>query len=72
MATNELKVRENRARRAAKRQGLKLEKSRQRDPLGISYGTYQLVDGEGRRELVDGDHSEGYGMTLEEIEVTLR
>jgi hypothetical protein len=38
------KVRENRARRAAERQGLLLKKSRRRDPRAIDYGTYMLVD----------------------------
>lgn len=38
------KVRENRARRAADRQGLKLTRSRRRDPRATDYGAYQLVD----------------------------
>jgi hypothetical protein len=38
------KVRENRLRRMADRQGLRLEKSRRRDPRAIDYGMYTLVD----------------------------
>jgi hypothetical protein len=45
------KVRENRLRRAAERQGLTLSKSRRRDPRAKDYGTYQLGD----RALADLD-----------------
>jgi hypothetical protein len=38
------KVRENKLRRMAERQRLRLEKSRRRDPLAYDYGTYMLVD----------------------------
>jgi hypothetical protein len=38
------KVRENRVRRMAERQGLALAKSRRRDPRATDYGTYMLVD----------------------------
>ena len=38
------KVRENRLRRMASRQGLRLEKSRQRDPMALDYGKYRLVN----------------------------
>lgn len=41
MDTSE-KVRENRLRRAARRQGLILVKSRTRDPRGIDYGCYGI------------------------------
>ncbi|MBK5267050.1 MAG: hypothetical protein JJE47_06390 [Acidimicrobiia bacterium] len=37
------KVRENRIRRMANRQGFRIEKSRRRDPRAWDYGTYQLV-----------------------------
>src|SRR5262249_32001824 len=39
------KVRENRLRRMASRQGLRLEKSRQRDPMALDYGKYRLLNG---------------------------
>lgn len=45
MGTDE-KVRENRLRRMAERQGLRLVKSRRRDPRAIDYGTYMLVNAE--------------------------
>jgi hypothetical protein len=44
MSEQEYKVLENRLRRAADRQGLRLAKSRTRDPRAIGYGTYMLVD----------------------------
>lgn len=43
MNTNE-KTQENRLRRSARRQGLRLVKSRRRDPRCIDYGTYMLID----------------------------
>lgn len=39
------KVRENRLRRMAERQGLRLVKSRRRDPRAVGFGMYQLDDG---------------------------
>ncbi len=42
------KARENRARRAAGRQGYKLVKSRVRDPLALRYGWYIC---KGKRQL---------------------
>lgn len=44
MSTQEFKVFENRLRRAAKRQGLELVKSRSRDPRAVDYGGYMLVN----------------------------
>ena len=38
------KIRENRLRRMADRQGLRLQKSRRRDPRAIDYATYMLID----------------------------
>jgi hypothetical protein len=38
------RVRENRLRRMADRQGLRLEKSRRRDPRAVDYGKYMIVD----------------------------
>jgi hypothetical protein len=38
------RVRENRGRRAADRQGYRLEKSRSRDPRAVDYGLYALID----------------------------
>jgi hypothetical protein len=38
------KVRENRIRRMAARQGFVLNKSRRRDPMALDFGGYMLVD----------------------------
>lgn len=37
-------TRENRLRRMAQRQGLRLVKNRRRDPRAIDYGNYQIID----------------------------
>jgi hypothetical protein len=64
------KVRENRLRRMAERQGLRLEKSRRRDPRAYDYGTYQLVNAwDNTLEAYGGP--QGYGLTLDEIEAAL-
>lgn len=42
--TADEKVRENRLRRMAERQGLKLTRSRRRDPRALDYGLYWLID----------------------------
>lgn len=72
------KVRENRLRRMAQRQGLRLEKSRRRDPRAYDFGTYCLVEGPPRsrgnwrsRTLVAGDQNTGYGLTLDDVETIL-
>ena len=44
MTDSEYKVLENRLRRAARRQGLHLEKSRTRDPQALDFGRYWLLD----------------------------
>jgi len=55
MASNtQEKVRENRLRRMASRQGLQLVKSRRRDTRALDYGTYWLVDAAGV-EVASGD-----------------
>jgi len=51
------KVRENRLRRAAERQGLALSKSRRRDPRALDYGTYTLTD-LATREIVSDKKSD--------------
>lgn len=64
------KVRENRIRRMAERQGLRLEKSRRRDTRAHDYGTYHLVD-TATNTLASYGLSSGYGMSLDEIETAL-
>ena len=56
------KVRENRLRRMAERQGLSLTRSRRRDPLALDYGKYWLIHADGSRVTPLG------GGTLDEIE----
>lgn len=63
MNNQDRKVLENRLRRAADRQGLRLEKSRLRDPRAIGFGTYMLT--ESNAMVCAG--SNGYGLGLHEI-----
>lgn len=67
------KVHENRVRRAAARQGLRLEKSPLRDPFALGYGTYRLRT-EGGGNLVAGreDRGRDYGLQLDAVEAWLR
>jgi len=65
------KVRENRARRALERQwpGLRLKKTRRRDPLAADYGTFKVVNATGQGHWM---FSKGHWkMTLHEIEERL-
>lgn len=62
----EIKVRENRARRAARRQGLTLRKARARDPRALDHGRYWLT-GDTGTPLVGGR----VGMDLGIIEAAL-
>lgn len=64
------KVRENRLRRAAQRQGLRLQKSPLRDHRARSYGTYRLTDEETGNVIAAAQHMgpSSYGLTLDEIE----
>ncbi len=61
------KVRENRLRRMAERQGLRLLKSRRRDPRAADYGTYMLLDVYTNSVVASGLQS-GYGLSLDAIE----
>lgn len=58
------RAREQRARRAAHRQGLKLSKRRG------GWDSYGLADAN-TRWLVAGDTNSGYGLTLDEVEALL-
>jgi hypothetical protein len=55
----EQKVRENRLRRMARRQGYKLHKSRRRDPLATDFETYQLARGASVSRPLTLDEVEG-------------
>lgn len=70
MSDTDLKVLENRLRRVADRQGLRLQKSRARDPLALTYSTYQLVDVR-TGGLAVGSISFGYGLGLDDVERAL-
>jgi hypothetical protein len=67
MTPREVKSYETRLRRAAARQGLRLEKSRQRDPNGLLYGTYQLVDSSSSFVVYADRALHGYGLDLSDI-----
>jgi hypothetical protein len=54
------KVRENRLRRMAERQGLELRKSRRRDPRAKDYGRWYIVDAEREIEAADDVAAESY------------
>lgn len=63
------KVRENRLRRMADRQGLKLMRSRARDPNSITYGGYQLVDIQTNGLVAGwGNANRGYAFDLDDVE----
>jgi hypothetical protein len=57
---------EVRLRRAAARRGLRIEKSKLRDPGAIGYGTWRIVDAR-TEKLVAGDRRTGYGLTLQQV-----
>lgn len=67
MSDTDHKVLENRLRRAAERQDLRLLKSRARDPRSRLYGTYMLVDQ--NNGVVFADHSTGRGYGLDLVDV---
>jgi len=68
------KIRENKLRRMAERQGLRLEKCRRRDVNSIGYGTYHIIYAENgggdwrSRTIIAGDADAGYGLTLGMVE----
>ncbi len=63
------KVRENRARRTAFRQGFRLLKSRARDPRDLTYGGYHLIEVRtGRVCCGAGNVKRDFAASLGEIE----
>ena len=66
----EVKVKENRLRRAAERQGLRLVKSRRRDPRAFDYGKYMLVDVQ-TNAVVHGLVAGRIGADLDDVEAYL-
>lgn len=67
MSEVEYKTYENRIRRVADRQGLKLEKSRSRDPRATEHGTYRLYD-PATNTVVSHNPPGGYGLSLTDVD----
>ena len=65
----EPKYREQRARRAAIRQGLELQKAKRKDPMALDFGKFMLVDEAG--VSVFGHEPRPFSATLEQIEERL-
>lgn len=61
------RVRERRLHREAKRRGLLLVKSRERDPRSSDYGTYGIVD-RATKVVVASDGRTSFGLSLDEVE----
>ncbi|MGY1845512.1 hypothetical protein [Modestobacter sp. SYSU DS0875] len=59
----EEKVKENRLRRVAARRGLKLTRSRRRDPRALDYGRYWLTE-----VRSNAPASPESGLTLDQVE----
>jgi hypothetical protein len=64
----ETKMLENRLRRAAERQGLKLKKSGTRDPRALDYGLFALVDIETEQPVNPPLKRRECSWTLEQVE----
>jgi hypothetical protein len=62
------KVRENRLRRMAQRQGLALHRLRRRDPLGLGYGTYWITRGATETVVAPHNWDGATGMTMDQAE----
>jgi hypothetical protein len=67
MTPRQMKVYEVKLRRAAKRQGLMLQKHRARDPLHLLYSTWQLVDARTNAVVWSADDEDGYGLDLAQV-----
>ena len=61
------KVRENRLRRMAERQGYMLKKSRRRDPRAMDFGIYWITDPFLNAIIASGSYYD-HGMDLDEVE----
>lgn len=68
MATEGDKIRENRLRRAAARQGLRLVKSRRRDPRALDYGNYMLIELQRNLCFLGADPLQNGVCTLDDVE----
>lgn len=61
------KIRENRLRRMAERQGFRVTKSRRRDPRAVDYGLYNIIDPE-LNAVIAGVGLRDHSMTLGDVE----
>ena len=67
------KTTENRLRRKLDRMGYTLQKSRARDPDGLTYGGYQIVNKEtGGVDAGWGNADRGYAFSLRDVEEWIR
>ena len=65
------KVRENRLRRMADRQGLAIHKSRRRDPRAIDYDRWLILDARTNAVVAGTEGSPRHGVTLDAVEAYL-
>jgi hypothetical protein len=65
------KIRENRLRRMAERQGFALRRSRRRDPHALDYGIYWIIDLAKDTAVASGSYPDR-GMDLDEVEEWLQ
>ena len=65
------KVRENRLRRMAERQGLEIQKSRRRDPRAIGYDRWLILDPRTNTVVAGTEGTPRHGMTLDAVEAYL-
>ena len=67
------KAAENRLRRAAERQGYRLEKRRTRDPNSLGHNTFRLVDTISGETIASSDPLDaGFGLTTKDVNALLR
>jgi hypothetical protein len=68
MTVQEHKVLENRLRRAAERQGFRMEKSRSRDPRSVDHGTYRITDQRNNSIVkANWDSPRSFGLGLDDV-----
>lgn len=65
---NASKVRENRLRRMASRQGLRLQRNSRRDTRALDYGLYRLMPGDGTWISIDEVQAHLTGATNQQEE----
>lgn len=65
--SEDAKVRENRLRRVAERQGLILSKSRRRDHLALDFGRWMILD-RATQAVVAGADPRDYSLSTDDVE----